>query len=253
MNSVTISAIAFACMFGGALLGAFLRRSLPENHLSADSRDVVKLGAGLIATVAALVLGLMVSAAKTQFDSANEQIREGAASQINLDRILAQYGPETKTVREQLRAVLIARIDHLWPQDRSSEAGLHTEEISTEMEAVGLGLRNLTPRDESQRVLKSRAQDVFADSMKRRWSLLLKIHAPIPTVFVVLLVFWFSVLFIMFAMLSPANATVTAVQLICALSVAGGIFLILDMNRPFEGLVTLSNEPMQEAVQSMGR
>ena len=100
MNSIAIASISFASMFGGALLGVGLRRSLPGDHLSPDSRDVVKLGAGLIATLAALVLGLMVSSAKGTFDAVNTGLTQSAANYSDLNRILHQYGSETKDARD---------------------------------------------------------------------------------------------------------------------------------------------------------
>ncbi|MGH8614195.1 MAG: hypothetical protein ACREYF_19735 [Gammaproteobacteria bacterium] len=253
MNSMTISVISFACMFAGALLGAFLRRFLPEHHLSSDSRDVVKLGAGLTATLGALVLGLMVSSAKGSFDSVNDVLTQAAANYANMDRILAQYGPETKVARDQLRHSLASTIERIWLKNNVKTGGIKAEEESTEMEIVAGTLRKLTPQDESQRILKARAMEVFSEVMELRWSLIAKAHATIPTVFLVVLVSWFTVLFAMFSLLTRGNATVIVVLLACALAVAGGILLTLEMNRPFGGIVNASSASLENALKHLGR
>jgi hypothetical protein len=113
--------------------------------------------------------------------------------------------------------------------------------LSTEIETVGDTLRRLTPTDESQRILKAEALQVYGEGMKLRWTLIQQAHASIPTVFLIVLIFWFTVLFAVFILLSPGNKTVNVVMLFCSLSVAGGILLILDMNRPFEGGVRVSS------------
>ena len=240
-------------MFAGVLLGAFLRRFLPEHHLISDSRDVIKLGAGVTATLGALVLGLMVSSAKGSFDSVNDVLTQAAAIYSNLDRILAQYGPETKVARDQMRQNLASIIERIWPKNNVETGGIEAEEESTEMEMVAGMLRKLTPQDESQRILKARAMEVFNDGTKLRWSLIAKTHASIPTVFLVVLVTWFTVLFAMFALLTRGNVTVIVVLLVCALSVAGGILLILDMNRPFGGILKASSAPLEHALKYLGR
>ena len=101
MTSTTVGVISTACMLGGALIGLGLQRLLPKHHLSKDSQDVVKLGAGVVATVTALVLGLLVSSAKSSFDATNTRITQAGATIIILDRTLAQYGPEANNVRER--------------------------------------------------------------------------------------------------------------------------------------------------------
>jgi hypothetical protein len=253
MNSIAIASISFVSMFGGALLGVGLRRSLPGDHLSPDSRDVVKLGAGLIATLAALVLGLMVSSAKGTFDAVNTGLTQSAANYSDLNRILHQYGPETKDARDQLRHSLDSKIEHIWPKTKVEGGGISAEELSTEMEMVGDTLRQLTPHDESQRILKGVALQVYGEGMKLRWSLIQQAQASIPTVFLVVLTFWFTVLFAVFTLLSPGNITVLVVMLFCSLSIAGGLVLILDMNRPFEGFVKVSSAPLENALKNLGQ
>jgi hypothetical protein len=76
-----------------------LRRALPKHHLNKDSQDVVRLGVGLIATMAALVLGLLITAAKSSFDTQGTQINQITADIVLLDSLLARYGPEARPIR----------------------------------------------------------------------------------------------------------------------------------------------------------
>src|SRR5437764_15351757 len=126
MSSMTISCIVFACIFAGTLVGMLLRVLLPERHLSAESKDLMKLGMGLIGTMAALVLGLLIASAKSSFDTQRNGLAQLSANLILLDRILAHYGPETKDVREELRQSVAAMINQIWPENRNHAGQVET-------------------------------------------------------------------------------------------------------------------------------
>ena len=162
MNSLTIALISAGCIFGGVLLGLFLRSLLPDHHLSNDSKDTVKLGAGMIATLSALVLGLLVSSAKGTFDTMNAEITQSAAKIILLDRVLANYGPETKAVREQLRRVVAAGIETIWPETKTGVSGLTAFERMNGMELLQMKLRELTPANDIQRQIASHRRSKLA-------------------------------------------------------------------------------------------
>jgi hypothetical protein len=121
---MTISWIVFACVFGGALLGIFFRAVLPEHHLTGESKDVVKVGMGLIATMAALALGLLTASAKSSYDTQRNELTQISAKIIFLDRVLAHYGPEAKDVRDLLRRTVTSALDQMWPENRSRPAQL---------------------------------------------------------------------------------------------------------------------------------
>src|SRR5215468_1277682 len=122
MNTLALSCLIFVLTLGGILLGALLRRALPEHHLSEDSQDVVRLGVGLIATIAAPVLGLLIAAAKTSFDTQSTQITQITADFILLDNLLAEYGPEARPIREQMRSIIGPLADRLWREKQVSTA-----------------------------------------------------------------------------------------------------------------------------------
>lgn len=253
MNALAVALIAFACIFGGALLGLFIRSLLPDHHLSDASRDVVKLGAGLIATLAALVLGLLVSTAKGSLDSINTELTQLGAKTILLDRVLAAYGPETKEVREIMRSSLVTTMHRVWPEDRSRKFNVIAVETSKNVEGLQVKLRELSPRSDSQRQLKSQALQIAAESALSRWVIIEQMQQTLPTAFLVVLLFWLSMLFAGFGLLSPVNGTVLAILFVCAVSVSGAIFLILEMETPFSGVVKVSSATMQKTLDHLGR
>ncbi|MET0165751.1 MAG: hypothetical protein ABW318_12225 [Vicinamibacterales bacterium] len=253
MSPITIGLVVFACVFGGALLGMFLRTVLPEHHLSEASKDVVKLVTGLIATLAALVLGLLIASAKSSFDAANEGFRQSAARAILLDRTLAQYGPETKDVREMLRNAFTARIDHLFPKDRSKRSTLGAAQGTAAIEGFVQRLRALAPQTDAQRALQSRALEFIDSIAQARWMAIEAEENTIPTPFLVVLVLWLAAMFASFGLFAPRNATAIAVLFLGALSLSGAIFLIEELNDPLDGIISISRVPMDRALGFIGK
>src|SRR3954468_4821304 len=144
-SSLELGLISAGCIFGGVLLGLLLRRLLPDQHLQDESKDTIKLGAGMVATVSALVLGLLVASAKNAFDTTDEEITQRAAKIIFLDRLLADYGPETKATREQLRRTVAAMIEILWPKTNTGTSGLTEYERMNGMQITQMTLLKVTP------------------------------------------------------------------------------------------------------------
>ncbi|HKN02169.1 MAG TPA: hypothetical protein VJX23_16770 [Candidatus Binataceae bacterium] len=251
MLPLAIGSIIFVCTFGGALLGMFLHNALPEHHLSAESKDAVKVGVGLIGLMAALVLGLLVTSAKNSFDTKSHELTDMAAKMVLIDRLLAHYGPETKDIRRRLRESVTRTLDALWPQDGSGPPDL--EPAASGSEALYDAIQDLSPKDEAQRTIQSQALSIGVDIGHTRWLLFEQSGSSISTPFLVVLVFWLTVIFISFGLFAPRNATVVATFLVCALSISGAIFLILELDRPFAGLIQLSSAPLRVALAHLGR
>ena len=253
MSSLLVSTIAFACIFGGALVGLFIQSRLPKHHLSNESKDTVKLGAGLIATMAALVLGLLVGSSKSSFDSVASEITRGGAKIILLDRTLAQYGPEARQAREDLRNAVAYSVHSIWGSDAVSEKTLHKMEAATGMERVGGDIRDLSPATNAQRTLQNQAIQIQSEILGARWLLVEEQQASLPTVFLVVLVFWLTMLNVTYGLFAPRNRTVISVLLVCAISVSCSLFLVLEMSHPMEGFIRVSGAPMEKALESLGK
>src|SRR5438876_11327143 len=148
MNSLTIGFTSAGCVFGGVLLGMLLQKVLPEHHLASDSKDTVKVGAGMLATLTALVLGLLVSSAKSSFDAMNAGIAQAGAKVILFDHILADYGPETKDAREQLRHTVAFTIERIWPAKTTGAGGLRALGSVDAAKILQGKLRELKPKND---------------------------------------------------------------------------------------------------------
>jgi hypothetical protein len=254
MSALAVSLIAFACIFGGTLLGMFLRPILPEHHVSDESKDVVKLGTGMIATLAALALGLLIASAKGNFDTMSSELRQAGSRIILLDRVMAHYGPETKEARELLRRTIAATIKRVWPEDKVGQAVTEAAEVRVNIEAVQDQLRQLSPKNDAQRWLQTRALQVSGDIAEARWLLIEQLgQRSLPMPFLGMLVFWLTVIFASFGLFSPRNATVITVLLVCALSAAGSLFLIMELDTPYEGLIKVSSAPLVKALAHLGQ
>jgi hypothetical protein len=253
VTELAISCAVCLCVIAGALIGIYLRHVLPPDHIKDDTRQIVNVAIGLIATLAALVLGLMVASAKSSFDARADEVRESGARLILLDRGLRQYGPETRDTRDLLRKLIEGRIERVWrtPSAIAQEgtAGSQTAEI----EAIRSGLFALAPGNDAQKWLLARALTMTGELEQARWLLIEEARSSIPRPFLVVLVFWLVVIFASLGLFAPSNATVYSIIFVCALSVATAIFLILEMDRPYEGLLQISNAPLASALAEMSR
>jgi hypothetical protein len=251
MSSMEINWIVFGCIFGGALLGMAIRALLPEHHLAADSKDLVKLGMGVVATMSALVLGLLIASAKGSFDAQRNELTQISANVIFFDRTLARYGPEeTKEARKLLRDSVVSALERIWPEDSSRPSQV---EGTAGSEAMFDKIMELSPKTEAQRTLQAQALKLATDVAQMRWLLFAQRGSSIPTPFLAVLVFWLMIIFASFSLFAPPNATVILTLLVCALSISGAIFLILELDRPFAGFIQISSAPLRNALEQLGR
>jgi hypothetical protein len=251
MSSLTISAIVFGCVFGGTVVGMILRAVLPEQHLSPESKDVVKLGMGLLGTMTALLLGLLIASAKSSFDTQRGGLAQLSANIILLDRALAHYGPEAKEAREMLRASVADMLKNAWPQENG---GTPAAKSGTEGRYEGLyeKIQQLTPKNDAQRAIQAQALKTAVDCAQMRWTLFSEKGSSIPFPFLVVVVAWLALLFASFSLFAPPNPTVVAVLLICALAVSSAIFLILELDQPLAGIIQISSDPLRAALALLG-
>jgi hypothetical protein len=254
MSAVIIGAITCVCVLGGLFAGMRLRKNLPDHHLNGDSKDAVKMGSGLIATLSALVLGLLVSSAKTSFDEMSTAITESGARLIMLDRVLARYGPQTEEIRDQLRISTAKWVNLIWPQTGSAVQGMELFEKSpVTLELVISNLRALEPQNESQRMSQADAMQICSQLLQTRWMVIEQSQISMPMVFIVVQMFWLTILFSTIGLFAPPNKTVIAALVVCAMSVGGAMFLIEEMNRPLGGIVKVSSAPLIKAIEHMGK
>ena len=252
MSAIALSCVALACISAGALLGMLLRSTLAEHHLSGDAKDVVRLGTGLIGTIAALVLGLLIGSAKSSYDTQSTQVKQMTANIILLDHFLEQYGSETAGVRNLLRRGVNILADRMWRENNSDLAKAAPFEASAASEAFYLKLQELSPQNDSQRSLQARAIQLSTDIAQTRLQLFAQMGNSIPMPFLVVLIFWLTIIFASFSLFAQPSAIVICSLFIFALSAAGAIYLVLELGQPFAGLMQISSAPLHNALAPLG-
>jgi hypothetical protein len=244
-SSVFIAGIVFLCTFGSGLAGLYLHERVPQHHREGDSKDVVKLVMGLMATLSALVLGLLISSAHRAYEAQQAEVQQIAVHLFQLDRALARLGPDARRTRDLLRRIVKAEVD------RAAETGGIQRAIETPIEAQRAAtlmfehIVAVKPADEAQRFVQARALELLGSLGDTRLLLAEQARTAISWPFLVVLVFWLAMLFVGFGLFARRNATLVAALLLGALSVSGAVFLILEMNRPDTGMMQVSIDPIR--------
>jgi hypothetical protein len=252
VSAMAVSLIAFIVIFCGALLGAFLRRVLPGHHLAADAKDVVRLGTGLVGTIAALVLGLLIASAKSSYDTQSSEVEHLTADIILLDQLQAQYGPEARPIRELTRRAVPSLVERIWGENGSKTLNKTPFAATSAAEDAFARIGELAPQTEAQRSLKARMIQLSSDLAQTRLALFVQAGSSIPMPFLAVLVFWLTIIFASFSLFSNLNPTLVVVLFVFALSAAGAIYLILELNQPFAGLMQISSAPLRSALAPLG-
>jgi uncharacterized membrane protein len=251
MEPLTISLISFAFILAGALIGFYLGGVLPENHLSHESKEAVKMGWGIIATMSALVLSLLVASAKNTFDSVSVEYTDRAVKLIVLNHTLAEYGVEADGVRSHLYSAVAATIKRDFPEENINSTVAAAPHHSNIMEGIHDEVTKLTAATDEQRKLLSQAEQLSGDLSNSRWRVIEQSKTYLPNALFVALVFWLAILFVGLGLFSPRNKTVLLMLVLCSLSVSIAIYLINDLSHPLRGVVQISSAPLLDAFKQM--
>jgi hypothetical protein len=251
MSALLVGLIVFVLASGAGLAGIFIHGILPAHHKEADSKEVVKLVMGLIATIAALVLSLLIATANSSYQTQEAEVQTLGVRIVQLDRILEDYGPEAQEARAMLRQIVANELDQIWPKNGGAGVNLRAPlERSAGDQLIGR-IANLVPTTDAHRLARTRALDILSAIGETRRLLYEQADGSRSWPFFVILVFWVCVLFLGFGFLTRPNATVVTALFVGALSVAGAIFLILEMNRPYSGLMQISSAPIRTALAAI--
>jgi hypothetical protein len=251
MSDNAIGLIVLVGVFGAAMLGMILRPLLSQHHLSADTKDSVKLGMGLVGTMAALILGLLVAAAKSAYDTEKSEVIQLAAKIAFLDRVLASYGPESVEARHLLRSMVESALSRMWPEERVRAAQL--DPSGSGAEDLNKAIHKLSPQNELQSAYKSQAVGVTSDIGQLRWLLYEQSGSSISKPLLIVVIAWLAIIFLSWGLFAPLNSVAISALLLAALSVSGAIFLILELDQPFDGMIQISSAPMRNALSHLGK
>jgi hypothetical protein len=222
---------------------------MPDGHFCPETETTIRLVMGFLVTMTGLVLGMLVSSAKSSYDGQKVLVAQMSSQIILLDHALVEYGPEANAVRGQLRDTVEAAADHVWPAQKSAPVTLHPED---RMDMLESQLKDLTPRNSSQVNAKLHLLSILADLRQSTWVLFIqsdtnKLSMPL----LIILVAWIMTIFISFGLYAPPNPTVITTMLIGALAVSAAILIIMEMYSPFNGIMKISSDPIREAIQQL--
>ena len=250
MRSIIISILVAACVFSGSLFGLFMHRILRPIHLTKESQDAVRLGVGMLSVLSSLVLGLLIATAKTPYDTSDNAVRRYAAELALLNETLRDYGGDAAVPKDLLRRYTVTLLNDVWPT-AGGPPNLSDEASSRLMEQVREAVRALTPVDDGQKWLRDQALTINIELLRQRWLLVAEQGATVSPIVLVVLVSWITVIFASFGMNAPRNGLVIAAFLVCGLAIGGSIFLILEMDRPLDGVMQISSWPLQHVLREM--
>jgi hypothetical protein len=250
LDPLAKSLMVFLLVLAGALAGASTRQVLPEHHLSDETRSLVAVSTAVVATISALVLGLLISNANTSFSALGGEVTTLSAQILRLDNVLRRYGPDTKPARQILREYAEHKATDLFPDD---PADVHLGNPSTYalLQDVEDSLLALKPANARDRWWLDQALVLAGKIGDARWLLTQQVGQGTPHAFLALLAFWLTLLFASFGLFAPRNVVAAMTLLLCALAVAGAIGMILELERGFGGLVHISPTPMRQAVAAL--
>lgn len=251
MSASIVAIVVFSCLAAAVTLGMTMSGRLAAHHLSSESRDTVKLALGLVATLAALLLGLLVSSAKETFDAQREQVNELAAKIATLDRVLALYGVETTDARNELRASIEGAISQVWSMRNDGRIDLNFD--PRRGDAIFRSIQQLQPKDELQRDLKARATGLAFELIEGRSMVLALAAGGVSVPVLTLVIGWLVVIIFGFSLLAPRNAVAVVALTISAVAVCGAVLLLLELYQPFDGLIRISSDPLLIALGQPGR
>lgn len=251
MSPVVTSLVFAVTMLGGAGLGSFARSRLPGHHLDGDTKDLVKVGVAFLATLAALVLGLVVASAKTSFETKTAEVQQAAGKVLQLDSALRRLGPTATPSREMLRKLVAARVAQfstVIPDEKSIPAFINA---ATGMDGLRETMHRIEAGDERQRADHAKALRITDDVEAIMSLAVAQSGSSITTPLLVVLMLWFAVITAGWNLFAPPNGTTLAVNLLCAISVASAIFLILEMDQPFGSVIRISDHPLRAVLSQL--
>jgi len=234
-------------MLLGAVLGVLLRRSLPDHHLDDHAREIVRLGAGLVGTIAALVLGLLINSASSSYEAQRGEVRQIASDLILIDDLLEQYGPDTKPVRMLLRQAVDQMIDRIWREQDLKNVPVPYG-VGTMAAQVYAGIHALPAETAVQRALVAQILQMAIPLSQARLELYERSKSSLPTPILVVLMFWLTALFASYCLFSPVNPTSGVALMLVALSTSAALLLILEMGEPFSGFMRISSSSIRTAL-----
>lgn len=250
MREVVIALLIFAGLIAACFGSLELYARLPARYRQDDTFNVVRLVATIFVMMSSLVLGLMVNSSRNAFEAIDRDLQGYASELILLDKMLVDYGPDADPARSELKAYVQQALKGSWPTaSPAADADSGAEQILNE---VGRRLHAIAPGDDEHMALWQDARQQYRKLVERRWTLVGEAESTRPgEPFVVMVAAWLILIFASLGFRAPRNAIVVATFLLASALISGVLYLILDMDRPFSGMIRVSPAPLERALAEM--
>src|SRR5271170_1652419 len=249
MHALGVSFFAFALIFLGALIGFVIRPVVPPGHLVPEAKDTVRLAIGLVVTMTGLVLGMLVSSAKTFYDGEKNQVAQLGSQIVLMSDLMVAYGPDANPVRMEARKFVEAGVDRGWPKQSSQLFQLRPESAGSDFYQK---VQQLTPTNDIQRAVKAELLSASIRLRETYWLMYLQSEqTSVPKPLLAVVIAWLVAIFVSFGLFAPRNATVVVTLIICALAASAAIFIISSMYSPFTGILKISPISANAALRQM--
>ena len=247
MISIAFGVGIFVLLSAVALSTLYLHSRLPDHQLTKETQDAVKVGVGMVVILTALLLGLLIASVKGTFDTAGRDLKHFATQIVLLDRSLRAYGSLGDSARTLIRQYAEQALAGTWPSDNESEVvdDPRAEQLIYQLQNAVL---SLAPESSQQRALSDEMKGEVRRLIELRWTLIEEGTTSLNVPLVTVLVIWLTLVFASFGYNAPRNPLVVITFILCAASIGGALFLIIQMDRPFEGLIKVSPAPLQNAL-----
>ncbi|MGD9650974.1 MAG: hypothetical protein AB7I96_08675 [Candidatus Dadabacteria bacterium] len=254
MDALVVCFVIFVIICLSSILGIILRAVLPARHLTEDSKNMITIGMGIVATMAAIATGMFVQGAQENFRDQRSDLIGMGAKIVLIDKILKDYGPEADGTRSVLRWGVKRTLEQLWPTDGSTGAEMESDEEKSE--TLYYSILSLKPDTDARSALRDEALSLSYDLAEGRAALVMAQNKVAPGAFLFVIgviVFWFVAIFFSFGLFAPTNATVVTTLAVAALSVALALFLIMELNTPFMGYLRMPDAPIVDALNHISK
>lgn len=248
MEPFSTSLLIFTIVVVGAMGAMAVGPSLRPHHISAETRDVVKLGIGMVSAMSALILGLTVSSVMSSYNLTERDVQQYATDLVNLDGALRDYGAGADAVRADLQHFTVLSLAEAWPARRSLMPGAEETDVEQALSAIGTAISDLPGDTADAAQDRGAAVAMYRKVQQDRWKIGIESYSSVNPVMIVVVAVWLTLIFMSFGLFAPRNIVSVLFLIICPACIAGTIYLILDLNTPFEGTTAIAPVPLERAL-----
>jgi hypothetical protein len=248
--SLALAIFTAVCLFGSFMVMLFYHLGAPEPYRSPDSIASLRLGVGVVATLSTFVLGLMISSVKTNFDTVQRDLRTFSIQITAVDHNLREYGPAGEEARAALLAYAQQALRGTAPSDGSPV--IVADPVARGLlDRTAILISGLQPSGVEQSFYVEQAKAGIKDLIKWRLTLISEYTIYFQPGILTILIIWLCLLFGSFGYGAPRNRLVVLSALLAALTVASAVFLMVELDSAFDGIIAVSDEPLRSAVEGL--